>query len=156
MTLPSTDSISTYGGIFIDASPVENPQTDLSATNFTQMSASVAMGTHTAIRAWVQFTGNATTPILVSHDALWGNAAGVTPTLVRTALGQYFVSWPTSVNDELGVAHSVNVRAGWGNGPGNLVNVNVTKNTSTSVYVWCSSGASASDLVGSNIDVFII
>jgi hypothetical protein len=158
MTLPSTDTIQTYGGVFIDASPVENPLTDQASAQFNQLSASVAMSTHTVIRGWVQFTGNATTPVLVAHDSLWGNSAPVTPTVSRVGAGQYRIVWPTSVNDELGVAHTLNVRGGFCNvqTASGASNANFQKDTSNSTQIFCSASNVASDLVGVNIDVFFI
>jgi len=157
MTSPAIDTIQTYGGAFIDAAPVENPQTDLGAGPFTQMSASVAMGTHTFIRGWVQILTSATTPTIIAHDALWGNGVSVTPTLVRTAIGNYSLTIPATINDELGVVHSTNIRGCWGNvnASGAVTqNINVARNTATQMVISISNSGAASDIAGTAIDIF--
>lgn len=110
MTLPDTDSLNTYGGELADYAPIEDPTTDRSADAANMAFASVAMMTHTIPRAIVQFAGHATTPTRTTHDAVWGNTSGVAPTIAKTGTGVYTVTWPSSVNDELGEAHTVSVR----------------------------------------------
>jgi hypothetical protein len=111
MTLPDSDSLSTYGGAFADYGvSVVDPTTDQAAADYNKMAASVAMMTNTAIRAWAIFTTAATTGAMVlqSHGAVWGTS--VAPTLSRNTTGTFDVTWPSTVTDELSVSHTVNIR----------------------------------------------
>lgn len=123
MTLPDIDTLATLGGALNNLSAVENPQTDRDAAGANQAYADAAAMTHTAIRAWAHITLNgSSTPTLVAHDAVWGNAAGVAPVLAHSTTGVVTLTWPTTVLDEIPNGapgytgpHTVNLRAGWGN-----------------------------------------
>ena len=41
---------------------------------------------------------------------MWGSSSGVKPTLARTSAGVYTLTWPTTVTDQLGASHNVNLR----------------------------------------------
>jgi hypothetical protein len=123
MTLPDVDTLNTYGGGLFDYAPVVDPTRDRPASGANQAYESVAAMTHTNWRSWVRFTLNGSaTPVLVAHDANWGNAIGVAPTFTRTSAGIYTVTWPATVNDEIpngvpgfSTGHTVNFRASTGN-----------------------------------------
>lgn len=109
MTLPSRDSLSTFGGTpgagLVDFSPPIDPTTDLPAAGLNQALSDVAMMTRTAVRAWARFTPAGTgTPVLVNHWALWGNSSGVAPVVARTTTGIYTVTWPATVTDDVTVS----------------------------------------------------
>lgn len=115
--LPDTATLANdLGGAMVNYEPVVDPTTDLDAGFDNNSRCNVAMMTHTAIRSWATFTTAATTGALVlnAHDALWGNSLGVAPSLARTVAGTFTMTYPASVNDELGVAHTVNFRMGLG------------------------------------------
>jgi hypothetical protein len=120
VTLPDTDDIDTLGGVKVNLAPVEDPTTDLDADEDNIQRCDVAMMTHTAIKAWARFTAsNATgTMVLVAHDAQWGNGSGVTPTLARSGVGVFTVTFPATVSDELDETHTLNFRAAWGTSRG--------------------------------------
>ena len=103
MTLPAqADYTSTYGGELADYAPVEDPTTDRSAAQVNAALCDVSMMTRTAIRAWCIFTA-AASPVIVSHDAVWGNSNAVAPTVTQDGSpGSYFIEWPTSVTDPRG------------------------------------------------------
>jgi hypothetical protein len=115
MTLPDVDSISTYGGALQDYSPVVDPTTDESAAFRNKYAANVAMATHTNVRAMRSFVGveddEPEDPVVgLVHDAVWGAAPSLKPTVVRDAEGVWTVTWPATVNDELAAQHTVNLR----------------------------------------------
>lgn len=72
----------------------------------------IAQMTHTADRAWVRFTAGAS-PVVVAtngHDAMWGSLSGVKPVPLKTATGTWTLTWPTTVQDQLGNTHTTNLR----------------------------------------------
>ena len=158
MTLPDKDDIDSYGGEKSDYAPIEDPTTDTSADEFNALKCSVAMGSRTAVRAWVRFTTHATTPGLVAHDAVWGNSVAVQPTIARSGAGVFTVTWPTTVDDELGESHSLNLQAA-------LVTVNgstcyfstcsITSANVATVYTFNTLFA-ANDIAGTTITVFAL
>jgi hypothetical protein len=118
--MPITPDVATLindlGGAMVNYEPVLDPTTDLDAGFDNNSRCMVAMMSHTAIRSWAKFTTAVTSGAMVlnAHDALWGNSIGVAPTLARFATGIFTLTYPTTVNDELGGAHTVNFRVGWG------------------------------------------
>ncbi len=158
--LPDVDTLATYGGAKTNYAPVEDVTTDLDADHHNVMAANVAGLTQTAPRALRRFVGHATTPTdPVSgfvHAAVWGSDNGVKPT-VTIAATVYTVTWPTSVTDELGEVHSVNLRAAeaWVETTGTTLYVATARVTSANVVevrVY-SSFAALSDAATFNIVV---
>lgn len=111
MTFPAIDSINTYGGVLTDYAPVADPTTDRPAAGVNKALATVAMMSHCAPRAIVQFTGHATTPVLNDHDAAWGDGVSVAPVVTVSGTG-YDITFPSSITDENGDTQSVSLR--WG------------------------------------------
>lgn len=123
MPLPDISSLAEFGGAFANYAPVTDPTTDEDAKHRNRYACDVAMMGHTAPRAFVRFVAvdgaNPTDPVTFVHDALWGNAVGVKPVVVRSGEGIWTVTWPETVNDELtlesaskggGETHTVNIR----------------------------------------------
>lgn len=112
--MPNLPDIATLandlGGTLVNYAPVEDASTDLDASFDNGSRNNVAMMTHTAPRSWARVTTGANTGamVLVSNDAMWGNS--VPPTKAFVSLGTFTLTYPTSVNDELGVAHTLNLR----------------------------------------------
>jgi hypothetical protein len=113
--LPSAATYDSYGGEKADYSPVEDTTTDRSADHEDEAFADVAAMTRMIPRAYVAFTTNGTTCSVVDHDAVWGNDVSVRPTVVRTALGIYTITWPSAVTDARGASRSINLRRGLAN-----------------------------------------
>jgi hypothetical protein len=159
--LPDVDSLSTYGGAKEDYAPVEDYTTDEAAAHRNLYAANVAAMTHTATRAWVSFVGNAssaTDPASNIHDAVWGNGVSVKTTNARTGTGVWTLTWPTSVTDELGVSHAVNLRRAWASVEGStpyLVTVTPTSSNVLTVRIFNTSGT-ANDAAGVTINVFAV
>ena len=158
MTLPDIDTLATFGGQLNDYSPVVDPTTDRPAAGTNQAYSSIAMVTHTAPRAWCRFVTSATTPALATnngHDAMWGSSSGVKPTLLRNSIGNYSVTWPLTVTDEMGVSHTVNLRAVKvsSEGPTNgFITATVSGNIVT--VLTFSASNSANDL-GGNTTIYV-
>lgn len=115
MRLPQTATLSTYGGAKQNEYPVENPTTDISAEEHNELAEDVAAMTHTALRAWCAFVGNATTPTDPSsnvHDAVFGDSLAMKPIAARPGTGVWTLTYPTTYTDELGNTRTVNFRRG--------------------------------------------
>lgn len=157
MTLPDTSSLDTYGGELSDYRPITDPTTDRPAEGANKAFADVAAMTITAPRAYVQIVGHATTPTLADHWALWGEAPSVAPTLSRTGAGVIEVAWPSTITDDLGGTHTLQVRAGHGQ-PRSAGRAWVEPHGSTTykaiVHLLDAAGA-ANDLATIVIDVWI-
>ena len=111
MTLPSRDSISTYGGGvpgagYNDYSPVIDPTTDVPAAGLNQALSNIAMLTRTTPRCMARWEPLGTgTPTLLTHMALWGNSVGVAPVVAYGgSTGLYTITWPFTVTDDLTVS----------------------------------------------------
>jgi len=166
MTLPSRDSLSSYGGRMSNYSDVVDPTTDEDAEWRNKYAANVAMSTHTVTRAFRSFlgtTGGATAVADPStgfaHDALWGDAASVKPSVTHVQTGVYDGIWPTTVTDELDETHTLAIRRAWAqvessDGTLRIASAKVTAAQKVRVYTY--EGSSASDLVGEIITIFVV
>jgi hypothetical protein len=154
VTLPSQDTIQTYGGSLSNYGPVIDPTTDRDAAAANQAYATTAMASRMVPRVEVAIVGNATMPTLASWEAVWKQATLTPPTLSRVGTGHYRATLPASVQDELGVAHTVNLTRAWSNveAPGYTSNAVVSSPNVVDVYVY--SGASLSDAVGATVVVW--
>ncbi len=161
MTLPGTARLSTYGGEMQDHAPVEDPTTDESAAFRNMYVADAAAMTATIMRAFVRFTGHATTPGDAAsnvHGAVWGDAFAVKPAMTKGGTGVYLATFPTEVEDELGVTQPVNLRDGWGNANGATayhVQVTITAANVATIRVFDMAGT-LTDAVGATIAVYVI
>jgi hypothetical protein len=158
LTLPDTDSFATYGGSLQNYAPVEDPTTDRDALAANQAYASIAAATHTVARAWARFVTSATTPSLATtngNDANWGNSLGVQPTPARVSTGVFTLTWPSTIVDENGGTHTVNLRRAFAQPEGaTLYNAQalVTAPNIVTVYTFTAAG-SANDIAGVTVHV---
>jgi len=168
MTLPDIDTFSVYGGPLNDYAAIEDPTVDIAAASANKAICNVAMATHTLTRAICAFVTNNTSaptdPATNIHDAVWGSAIGVKPTVARTGGGVFTITWPSTVSDEgtvLGQAaatHTVNLRHAWANietASANAVRCRVTSPNVVTVEV-LNSSLSAVDTTGVQVCVFAI
>jgi hypothetical protein len=127
MSLPDKATLAdTYGGPYTNERPVEDPTTELDGDAASELMNDVAACTRTVTRAWVAFTGATYTSgsqalTVTDHDANWGSATGVKPTVVQTATGIILITWPATIVDEIGVTRTLNIRC-----PGKPVTIDVT------------------------------
>jgi hypothetical protein len=166
----TTLSLSSLGGALNDYSPAIDSTTDREAYGANQTYAAVSGMTHTAWRAWAQFTWNGTgAPTLVAHDAQWGNTALVAPTVARTGVGLGTITWAATQSDEITSPSAdgytgptaINLRAATGNSEGGTtfydVKAKVTAPNVVSFWLW--SGASPPALVdptGVTFDLWVM
>lgn len=154
MTLPDADSLATYGGPYADALPVRDPSTDMAAAKFNLLAATVAMGSRMLPRCEVAFAGAASAPTVASFEAVWKGATGTSPTPARSGTGTFTFTFPTSVNDELGTAHVLNLTSAraWAEGATAYTCQASAAGNVITVYVFNSAGA-LNDAVGVTIRV---
>lgn len=156
MTLPNVAALATYGGAKQNAAPVEDPTTDRDAGDANKAFADAAAMTHTVMRAWVRIVGSASAPALAvvnGHEAVWGNLPAVAPTIGRTTTGDWTVTWPSSITDELGNAIALNLRCALHpniEGDKGFASATITSPNIARVQLWNSSGT-ASDFAGTTI-----
>jgi hypothetical protein len=108
--LPEKLSFEEVGGEKTDYAAVVDTSTDRSAEEINAAFCAIAETTRTAPRAFVRFTGHATTPVMVAWEAMWKGATSTTPTLSRATTGVYNVTFPSTVDDERGESHSLVLR----------------------------------------------
>jgi hypothetical protein len=160
MTCPDVSDIADYGvpdGGFKDGEgiAVEDPTTDQPADGANATFNDTASMTHTADRAWARFTAGAS-PTIVStngHDAMWGSLSGVKPTPAKTATGTWTLTWPSTVQDQLGATHTTNLRKARASVEGSVlkfVQCKVTAPNVVTVYGFDTTFA-ANDLTGITI-----
>jgi hypothetical protein len=116
MTLPNQADPDTYGmpdGGWTNYDPLVDPTTDVDAENGgNDAFADIAAMTHTAVRGWARFTAG-TSPTLATpngSEAVWGNQSPVVPVPAHVTTGEYTLTFPTTVTDNMNVTYTVNLR----------------------------------------------
>jgi hypothetical protein len=168
MSAVGADALATYGGPLFDYSAVIDATRDRPASGANAAYAAVAGLSHPAPLAWVSFTVNGTgAPVLVAHDARWGNAIGVAPVPTRSSPGVYVVTWPVNVQDEIPIGFPgyrgplpLNLRAGWPNlrvvATAFDLFVNITSANVATISCFSVAGSLADPGVATGIDVWVI
>lgn len=114
--LPEKLDLDELGGARTNSEPIKDPTTDVGSEHLNPMMANVAMMSHTIERGWVKFNGHTysgsgtDTISVVDHDAVWGSGTGVKPTVGQTSTNRFVITWAASQDDELGEAHTLNIR----------------------------------------------
>ena len=159
MTTPRT--IDTYGGVFTDQTPVEDPTTTQSAAQYTRHAEDTAQMTRTAVKAWVKFkTSAAAAPVSITPDAGYsqmGTGGAVLPLVVKTATGVYRVTYTTPFTDGLGESEAVAFVSSHGHvsDAATFGLVQTTENAAQVFVYVATTGGVASDLAGGiTIEVF--
>jgi len=172
MTLPDRDTLATYGGEMQNYSDPVDPTTDEEAVWRNKYAANVAMMTHTVTRAFRSFLGTTGGGTAISdpssgfaHDALWGDAPSMKPSITHVATGTYDAIWPSQVLDELQQSHTLQIRRSWAqaessDGTLRLAHAKVMSAQKVRVYTYepatGSSPPTLADLAGQVITVFIV
>jgi hypothetical protein len=150
MTTPR--DINTYGGVFLDQTPVQNPTTQQSAAFANRANEDLAQLTRTTTKARVTFIPVAAAgPVVV--DALtitiashYGSGSAQKPVITKTATGIYSAVFPASAIDSLAVTETVSFVDGDAavRGPtnGSARVFSIATNTIV-VYVYDAAGALA-------------
>jgi len=157
MPLPDIDSLDTYGGIKINYSEVEDPDTDLSADASNKSRVSIAAMTNTACRAIITFTHNGTTATVTNVIASYVHSAPYTPTIAKLSTGQWGITMPASVVDELGETHFINIRKAHGNAStGLFCHIQCVRFSVNQVIVYTFDAAGTqTDFVSTPFEIFI-
>lgn len=106
-------SIGDYGGEYVDAEPVINPQAEMSADFGNRLMADTCQLTATGYRVVVKFrtttTGAPTTVSAanVTVMSMWGSGTAQKPTVSKTATGLYTLTFAASYTDQLNESESV-------------------------------------------------
>lgn len=146
--------IQSLGGPFIDAEPVENPQTEQSADLGNRMLEDVAQMTRTSEKAFLKFatqTGNGSITPHADSRTQWGSSSAYFPTLSHTATGTYLATYDTEyddglvggVSDAVAETETVSFIGGGGDVHGSTfghVQVSLADNVVT-IYVFDAAGA---------------
>jgi hypothetical protein len=103
-----------YGGPKVDAKPVQNPESELTAGEYNREAEDVAQLTCCKVQAVVRFNTTAVAaPVVyataaVQHRSLWGNGDAQKPTVTKTATGRYTIAYPATFTDSLGIVETLN------------------------------------------------
>lgn len=102
-------TIGSYGGPWVDARPVQNPQTQVAAASFGRLAEDAAQLTRAGRKALVTFRttlANGAVAVLAARSQ-WGTGVSEQPTIARTGVGLYTVTFATSYADALGAVETV-------------------------------------------------
>lgn len=160
---PDIDVVATYGGALTNYFQVEDATTDLDASADNQNRCSTAAMTHTASRAWARLVCAATTGALAlsnvnPNDAGWpGLPTNAAPTLLRNGTGDFTLTWPATVQDELGATKTPNFRYAVVSIEGSTFAFHTEScPTANSVRVrLANTGGAANDFVGTTIAITV-
>ena len=99
-------SLDSYGGAFVDATAVENPENTLSAAYYVRLAEDVAQGSRTSQKAVVRFatSTSGSLPLAITPSAGRchnGTGSAQLPTVSKTATGRYTVTYPEDWTDAL-------------------------------------------------------
>jgi hypothetical protein len=158
MTLPAIDSFDTYGGVKIDYAPVEDPETDLAASQGNQALASVAGMTHVSPRLIVQFTTSSGLGAISNWTSVFGNSFAYLPQIVQGIPGEWVMVFPATIVDFTGEEQPLNIRwaHGWVEDLNNAWTVQCKKNTSNSIKIaFFNDSGTKTDADGSQIVIVV-
>lgn len=153
--------IFTYGGVFVDANVVEDPETELSAAYYDRLAEDTAQMTRTTTKARCTFVPVAAaapqtlSPVNITSSSHWGLGSPQKPVITKTGTGSYRVIYPTTFTDALGVAEDVTFDDAFAQVRGltdGYARVSSVAANAIAVLVYDASGALA-DLTGNTIVV---
>lgn len=108
MTTPRT--IDSFGGVFSDQYPVEDPTVEQSSSYANRLHEDTAQMSRTTIKAIVAFpTSAAGAPVAVTPSAgrsHSGTGGADLPTISKTGTGVYQITWAASFTDSLSVSET--------------------------------------------------
>jgi len=74
-----------------------DPETDVRATVIEKIGVEISAMSQTIGRAMVEVDASASD--IIAHRAVWGNKAGVIPTLTKNGTGDFTLTWDSSYDD---------------------------------------------------------
>lgn len=159
--LPDISDINSYGGVKVNDGLIVDINTEEDANDRNEYVGDLAGMTHTIARAWCSFIPGAspTDPSTNVHDAVWGGGASVKPVVTKNGIGDYTVTWPTTVPDALAVNHTLGIRRAWMSVEGATPlyqTVTVASANSVRVRLYATSGSASDASLTSVVTVFIV
>jgi hypothetical protein len=146
---PDTPDLDTFGGTFVNADPVVDPETDMDAAYQNRLTAQVVMLSHAAPRAWARCTVSGGVVTVADHDAVWGTGGGVAPTATYVGPGEYTVAWAASYDDLQATpeSHAVSLRcvqaSAFRAAAARIVNARLADAVTAEVTAYDAAGAAA-------------
>jgi hypothetical protein len=104
--------LGTYGGPYVDAKVVTNPESQLAASKANRALEDTAQLTHTGLRAIAHVRINAGTPTIVYHTSVWGSSDAEKPTPTLTGTGLLTLTYGTEFTDGVGYEETVSFLSG--------------------------------------------
>lgn len=162
---PESLSYNDLGGTKTEYSAVVDTSTDRSAEEVNLAFAATAALTRTSIRAFVKFSINESgRPTIVAWDAVWKGATTTPPNISYEELGNYLVTFSSTVSDEQGGTHAVNFNACWAtlqsNIPGLTIGYILEPRilTANSVSIWITDGpgSGGANVFNTTLTLFVI
>jgi hypothetical protein len=111
-------TLADLGGAFVDAVPVADPESEMSADYGNLLLESVAQGSQTSSHTRGTFISTATAAPTtvdaanVSHRSHWGSAGATKPAVSKTATGLYTLTFPVSWTNGLDATETVSLFTG--------------------------------------------
>ncbi len=110
MTTPRT--LSSYGGPYDDALPVEDATTEQSAAFGNRMMDDLAQLTRATCKGWVIFPLSVAAPGTIAAGSViarsqWGTGSSEKPVVAKTATGSYTITYSASYLDGTGASEAV-------------------------------------------------
>lgn len=106
--LPKT--LADFGGPYVNAKVVENPESQLDADDGNRAFEDLAQLTRTKYKAIVKFKTHNASPVpttQVWHLSLWGTGDITKPAVTRAGAGLYTVTYASTLDDSLGYTETV-------------------------------------------------
>jgi hypothetical protein len=150
--LPDSTDSTAYGLPKNNRSFVVDPRTEFDYSEVEAALVDIAALTRTCPRAWARIDATGGSPVLVSHDSVWGNDDTVKPTVADLGPGAYSITWPATVADlnptvARRVTRNVSFKACWAqvNSDGQSAMAEIS--ASNVVYVSTYDGGGQSDTI---------
>lgn len=96
---PNIPTLSDFGPTLVNADVVEDPQTDLDATTVNALRVQAAAMALVAPKAVLYFTVSGGVATLVWYRSQYGDDVSKWPTLVRTEVGWFSITWAASYSN---------------------------------------------------------
>jgi hypothetical protein len=108
----------TLGGPYVDATPVDDPESEMAADEVNLLLETTSQGSYTSPATIGTFVTTSTAAPVnvdaanVSHSSHWGNGSSTKPTVAKTATGLYTLTFPATWANGLDVVESVSLFTG--------------------------------------------
>lgn len=159
--LPDTISYDDVGGTKSDYTAPVNAATDRSASDINIAFVNAAMLTRTGNRGWIRFTTDGSgVPSLIgptSWQAVWKANTSAQPVAAKSTTGVMTFTFPTTVVDEMGESHTLNIQLAQGQSETNgcFVACSCSVNVIT-VRTFTAAGTTPADIASATFNLIFI